>query len=239
VHRLLRWPAAGTRGSIPLFVAAATALAMVGALIPDSGILARAPDGTQARNVSAQGAAALVLNAPVGTLGIAQIDPAIRSGVQASLAALPVVPPLQPPGELHLVLPLQPPKEPSTGAQRGGAVTATGHRTSWATSWQVAPIVTWYGPGFYGRRTACGQRYSRTIIGVASRTLPCGTLVQFRWNGITAVAPVIDRGPYASADIVFDWSARLACHVFKPRGVANACFTRHEVAWRVIGRRRK
>lgn len=102
--------------------------------------------------------------------------------------------------------------------------------------WNNAPIVTWYGPGFYGNRTACGQRYSRDIIGVAHRTLPCGTMVQFRWNGITATAPVIDRGPYASAAHVFDFSAALSCDVFRPRGVANGCFTRQDVAWRVVGR---
>jgi len=46
--------------------------------------------------------------------------------------------------------------------------------------WRISPRVTWYGPGFYGNRTACGQRYTRHIVGVAHRTLPCGTLVQFR-----------------------------------------------------------
>ena len=40
------------------------------------------------------------------------------------------------------------------------------------------------------------SRYTRYVAGVAHRTLPCGTLVQFRWQGRTAVAPVIDRGPY-------------------------------------------
>ena len=89
--------------------------------------------------------------------------------------------------------------------------------------------MTWYGPGFYGNRTACGVRYTRTIVGVAHRTLPCGTLVRFQWHGITAVAPVIDRGPYASAAYVFDFSAALSCEVFKPKGIQNACFTRHDV----------
>jgi rare lipoprotein A (peptidoglycan hydrolase) len=107
-----------------------------------------------------------------------------------------------------------------------------------AGAWKVAPIVTWYGPGFYGGRTACGQRYTRYIVGVASRTLPCGTLVQFRWRGITVVAPVIDRGPYATPDFVFDWSARLACDLFRERGQKNGCFTRHNVEWRVVGKRR-
>ena len=105
------------------------------------------------------------------------------------------------------------------------------------SAWNNAPHVTWYGPGFYGNTTACGQRYTRQIIGVAHRTLPCGTMVEFRWKGITATAPVIDRGPYGPASYVFDFSAALSCDVFKPRGVANACFTRQDVAWRVVSRR--
>jgi rare lipoprotein A (peptidoglycan hydrolase) len=103
-------------------------------------------------------------------------------------------------------------------------------------AWRNAPIVTWYGPGFYGNRTACGVRYTRTIIGVAHRTLPCGTLVQFRWHGITAVAPVIDRGPFATKDYVFDFSAAMSCEVFKPKGIKNACFTRYDVRYRVVGK---
>ncbi len=106
-----------------------------------------------------------------------------------------------------------------------------------ARAWNIAPTVTWYGSDFFGNRTACGQRYTRKIIGVAHKTLPCGTLVQFRWHGITATAPVIDRGPYGPPGYVFDFSAALSCDVFKERGVKNACFTRHNVAWRIVGRR--
>jgi hypothetical protein len=102
--------------------------------------------------------------------------------------------------------------------------------------WRTAPIVTWYGPGFYGNRTACGVRYTRDIVGVAHRTLPCGTLVEFKWHGITAVAPVIDRGPFASSAYVFDFSAAMSCEVFKPRGIHNACFTRYDVKYRVVGK---
>jgi peptidoglycan hydrolase-like protein with peptidoglycan-binding domain len=56
---------------------------------------------------------------------------------------------------------------------------------------------TWYGPGFYGNRTACGKMLRTTTIGVAHRTLPCGTKVTFAYHGHYIVAPVIDRGPYA------------------------------------------
>jgi hypothetical protein len=57
-------------------------------------------------------------------------------------------------------------------------------------------IASWYGPGFYGNRTACGQTYTPQIIGVAHRTLPCGTLVTLTYAGRMATVPVIDRGPY-------------------------------------------
>ena len=56
---------------------------------------------------------------------------------------------------------------------------------------------TWYGPGFYGRRTACGIRLGRSTVGVAHKTLRCGTLVTVFYKGRTATVPVIDRGPFA------------------------------------------
>lgn len=55
---------------------------------------------------------------------------------------------------------------------------------------------TYYGPGFYGQRTACGQKLTRRTIGVAHRSLPCGTQVEFFHNGRKTVVPVIDRGPF-------------------------------------------
>lgn len=55
---------------------------------------------------------------------------------------------------------------------------------------------SWYGPGFYGNKTACGQTYSEHIEGVAHKTLACGTKVTFTHNGRTVTVPVIDRGPY-------------------------------------------
>jgi rare lipoprotein A (peptidoglycan hydrolase) len=60
-----------------------------------------------------------------------------------------------------------------------------------------AQIATWFGPGFYGQKTACGQTMSPVIVGVASRTLPCGTLVLMNYKGHQLTVPVIDRGPYA------------------------------------------
>lgn len=55
---------------------------------------------------------------------------------------------------------------------------------------------SWYGPGLYGRHTACGQTLGPTTLGVAHKTLPCGTTVKFVYRGRTLVTQVIDRGPY-------------------------------------------
>jgi rare lipoprotein A (peptidoglycan hydrolase) len=64
--------------------------------------------------------------------------------------------------------------------------------------WHADGNVSWYGPGFYGKRTACGYAMTESLVGVAHRTLPCGTKVTFRNldNGRTITVPVVDRGPY-------------------------------------------
>ena len=56
---------------------------------------------------------------------------------------------------------------------------------------------TWYGPGLYGNHTACGQTLRPDTIGVAHRSLPCGTAVKFVYHGRAVVTRVIDRGPYS------------------------------------------
>lgn len=56
---------------------------------------------------------------------------------------------------------------------------------------------TWYGPGLYGNHTACGQVLRPGTVGVAHRSLPCGTAVKFAYGGRQLVTTVIDRGPYS------------------------------------------
>lgn len=83
------------------------------------------------------------------------------------------------------------------------AVPATGNEVRAA---QVADTVqvtvyrpaqaTWYGRGWYGRTTACGQKLTPRLMGVAHKTLPCGTKVAFLFRGRTVTVPVVDRGPY-------------------------------------------
>jgi hypothetical protein len=56
---------------------------------------------------------------------------------------------------------------------------------------------SWYGPGLYGRRTGCGGTLYAGKLGVANKTLPCGTKVTLRHHGHRVRVPVIDRGPYS------------------------------------------
>jgi rare lipoprotein A len=69
--------------------------------------------------------------------------------------------------------------------------------------------VTWYGPGFYGHKTACGRKLTRATLGVANKTLPCGTLVDLYNDGQTVTVPVIDRGPFR-AGTSYDLTAATA-----------------------------
>jgi len=66
--------------------------------------------------------------------------------------------------------------------------------------WHRDGNVSWYGPGFYGKRTACGLAMTESLVGVAHKTLPCGTKVTFRnpANGKTVTTRVVDRGPYVT-----------------------------------------
>jgi rare lipoprotein A (peptidoglycan hydrolase) len=94
------------------------------------------------------------------------------------------------------------PAAASTGTGSGGAsATPPAEPTTTDQRAQVAeyqPVkATWYGPGFYGRRTACGAKLTHRTLGVAHKRLPCGTNVALRYRGRTVVVPVIDRGPYS------------------------------------------
>jgi rare lipoprotein A (peptidoglycan hydrolase) len=69
-------------------------------------------------------------------------------------------------------------------------------------TWTYDGNISWYGPGFYGNNGACGMLgpdgLTPETVGVAHRTLPCGTKVTFRYNGRTVTTQVIDRGPYVA-----------------------------------------
>jgi rare lipoprotein A (peptidoglycan hydrolase) len=86
-----------------------------------------------------------------------------------------------------------------------GARAATGGAGSYSASAPGADLAfspfryagaSWYGPGLWGNKTACGQTLRPQTMGVAHKTLACGTTVKFVYHGHAVVTQVIDRGPY-------------------------------------------
>ena len=80
-------------------------------------------------------------------------------------------------------------------------------------------IASWYGPGFWGRRTACNIKLTRSTVGVAHKKLPCGTEVEVYFRGRTAIVPVIDRGPFIRGR---DWDlTRAAARLVGMKGTSR------------------
>ncbi len=65
-------------------------------------------------------------------------------------------------------------------------------------------MASWYGPGFYGRRTASGARFTKHKLTCAHRTLPLGTRIEVTnlKNGQSVELLVNDRGPAISSRIL-------------------------------------
>jgi rare lipoprotein A len=84
------------------------------------------------------------------------------------------------------------------GASASEGVTVEGGLTF--SSPMRAAGATWYGPGLYGNKTACGETLTPTIVGVAHKSLPCGATVKIAYHGHYLVTTVIDRGPYSKGN---------------------------------------
>lgn len=96
----------------------------------------------------------------------------------------------------------------ATSASQANSSAQSGTSTPSLTITVYRPsLATLYGPGLYGHRTACGKKLTKTTIGVANRTLRCGTNVAIYYQGQMMVVPVIDRGPYANGA---DWDLTMA-----------------------------
>jgi rare lipoprotein A (peptidoglycan hydrolase) len=67
-------------------------------------------------------------------------------------------------------------------------------RLGWLNVYRLAGA-SWYGGG---GSLACGGSLTSSTMGVANKTLPCGTLVTLRYGGRSVRVPVIDRGPYVA-----------------------------------------
>ncbi len=78
---------------------------------------------------------------------------------------------------------------------RGDRLNGAARRRVGRVSGLRPSLASWY--GIYGGALACGGSLGYSQMGVAHKTLPCGTRVTVRFRGRTVVVPVIDRGPYA------------------------------------------
>src|SRR4051812_15083210 len=77
-----------------------------------------------------------------------------------------------------------------------------------ASNWTTR-TASYYGPGLYGNRMACGGVLRKRTRGIAHRTLPCGTRVAVYANGRIGVWRVLDRGPH-TAGVSLDLTAASA-----------------------------
>lgn len=79
------------------------------------------------------------------------------------------------------------------------------------TAYRTA-AASYYGPGLYGGALACGGTLEPGTLGVAHKTLPCGSKVKLRYHGHSVTVPVVDRGPYVAGrdfDLTAATKARL------------------------------
>ena len=91
---------------------------------------------------------------------------------------------------------------PTAGAPARFSETTPDYGATTLVSVYRPALATWYGPENSSSLTACGLRMTHQTVGVAHKTLPCGTKVEIYYRGRTTVVPVIDRGPYANGA---DW----------------------------------
>lgn len=65
-------------------------------------------------------------------------------------------------------------------------------------------LATWYGPGFTGGVTYCGEVYDQWAMTAASNTLPCGTVIVVtnQSTGLSARVRITDRGGFGGSVIL-------------------------------------
>ena len=68
----------------------------------------------------------------------------------------------------------------------------------------VQGAASWYGPGFYGRTTANGERFSKSTLKAAHSILPFGTRVRVTnlSDGRNVVVRINDRGPFKHYQVI-------------------------------------
>jgi rare lipoprotein A len=75
---------------------------------------------------------------------------------------------------------------------------AAGHRRLGRVAVFRPAVASWYGPGLYGNPLGCGGTLTPSTMGVAHKSLPCGTKLTLRYHGRTVRTRVVDRGPFVA-----------------------------------------
>jgi rare lipoprotein A len=110
-----------------------------------------------------------------------------------------------PPPAPRAAAPVTPP--PNQGVYKVGQpyqIDGTWYYPAEQPDYDETGIASWYGPTFYGRRTANGELYDGDALTAAHRTLPMPVNVRVTnlENGRSIVVRVNDRGPYARGRII-------------------------------------
>lgn len=73
-----------------------------------------------------------------------------------------------------------------------------------AKGYREEGVASWYGPGFHGRMTSCGEIYDQYQLTCAHKLLPMHTKVRVTnlENGRSTSLRVNDRGPFVSGRII-------------------------------------
>jgi len=139
---------------------------------------------------------------PEGTLGIAEISveptahiPASEKVARTDERSVAIMTPVK---RRSAPIPVVNPKPRTSASPSGQSVSSAQNTGGWRSA-----RASWYGPGFYGRRTANGTVLTKDMMNVAHKTLPFGTRLEFEFRGRRAIAVVNDRGPFTPGR-VFD-----------------------------------
>jgi hypothetical protein len=152
--------------------------------------------GAPTISTASDNAVSLVLSAVVGAAAAAAATPIALAPFRAG-ADGPT-----PPGVLPVVTaPGSPEGVPPGGDSSAEAATAGGGAAGPVIQTGLA---TWYGPGFNGGVTYCGEIFDQWAMTAASNTLPCGTVVVVTNlnNGRSVRLRINDRGGFGGAVIL-------------------------------------
>lgn len=142
-------------------------------------------------------------------MGPAQAATTSRPGTSAESMAVLEIDSL--PTWTEKMIPLMPPPPIASGTTIASA------------SRVIRGQASWYGPGFYGNRTASGEVFRPGTFTAAHRTLPFGTRVRVTnlWNGRSTVVRINDRGPFHGGRVI-DLAHGAASHLgLTASGVAD------------------